>query len=812
MKLLINTLIALALSISTNAQVTGTISGKIKDGGNRKIIEAASISLLHSSDSSLVKTSVADSSGNFSFENVKAGNYLVMASSTGHLNAFSGPFSLTSQSIELGVLQLVAADKNLKEVVIVSKRPFFERRADKMIINVDALISNTGTTAMEVLEKSPGVTVDKDGNISLKGKQGVLVLIDGKQSYLTGTGLADFLRSLPSSNLDQIEIMTNPSAKYDAAGNSGIINIRTKKIKQKGFNGNLTTSFGQGVYPKTNNSLNLNYRINKFNLFTTLSANYRERFQSLEIHRRYTNDDKSTKAVFDQDNFRKKLNRNYKAKLGLDYFASPKTTIGFVLTGISSPGNEVGNNTTYLKNNNELLDSIVAATTTEKYTWKNGGANINFRHRFDSTGRELSADADFLQYKSGKDQFFTNKTYDAGWGEKYSDALRGDLPSDIKVYTVKMDYTQLLKKQIKLEAGAKYSYVTTDNTAGYFIQSNGTETIDYGKTNRFQYRENVNAGYINVSKEIKKWALQAGLRVENTNYEGYQFGNVQKPDSAFKRHYTNAFPTAYISYQADSKNQLAFSYGRRINRPDYEDLNPFLFFLDKYTYGSGNPFLKPMYSQVFDLSHTFKQFLTTTLNYSHTKDLFNETFEEQGFATIVRQGNYGLMNNLNVSISAQLAVSKWWTATLYSEARYQQFKGLLYGEYLDIDNKNLLVHANNQFNFKNGWSAEISGFYRTKGIEGQMIIQPIGEMNIGLQKQVLKNKGSIKCSARDLLYTRRARGNINFQHTEASFRESNDSRVVSISFNYRFGKPIKGLQKRKTGGAGEEQNRVKSAN
>lgn len=798
MKKIFSLLTVMSITISSFAQTSGKISGSIKDGGNQQIIDASSISLLLSKDSSLVKTSVTDKEGIFSFENVKDGSAI----------------SQENQNGTTGVLQLIPVSKNMKEVVVSSKKPFIERKLDKTILNVEASITNTGSTAMEVLEKAPGVSVDKDGNISLKGKQGVIIMMDGKPTYMSGADLANFLRNLPSSNLDQIEIMTNPSAKYDAAGNSGIINIKTKKNKQVGFNGSLSTAFGQGVYAKTNNSLNLNYRVGKVNVFSTLSGNYRGNYQQLNIHRRYKNEDKSTKAIFDQESFAKKNRYNYNAKLGMDYYASKKTTVGFVLTGYTTPGDETGTNTSFLKSNTGFIDSIVTADRVEKYTWKNGAVNLNMRHTFDSTGRELTADVDYLQYKANKDQRFINNRYNPDWSKKSGTELKGELPSDIKIYSAKIDYSHPFKKEFKMDAGVKYSYVSTDNDAGYYNIVNGVKEVDYEKTNKFQYKENVNAAYLNFSKTIKKWGFQAGLRLENTNYEGRQFGNAQHPeqDSSFKNHYTNLFPTTYISYNANDKNQFGFSYGRRINRPDYEDLNPFLFFLDEYTSGAGNPFLRPMYSNVLELSHTYKQFLTTTLNYSRTTDLFSETFEESGYKTIVRQGNYGLNNNASLSVSAQVTVTKWWNTNIYSEGRYQQFKGELYGEYLDISGTYFLVNVNNQITFKKGWSAEVSGWYRTKGIEGQIVIKPLGQLNAGVQKQVLKKKGTVKLSVRDILLTSGGKGNINFQNTEASFTHQNDSRVATISFNYRFGKPIKGLQKRKTGGAGDEQNRIKTAN
>jgi len=811
MKKFFNLLVASTIALCSQAQTNtaGKITGSIKDGGQQKIIDAASVSLLRAKDSSLVKVAITDKEGNFIIENVKDGSYLVLATSVGHSKTYSKVFMISPEQSDanVGVLQLVPQDKSLAGVTVVSKKPFIERKADRTIVNVEASISSTGSTALEVLEKAPGVTVDKDGNISLKGKSGVMIMVDNKPTYLSGPELTNMLRNMSSNQLDQIEIMTNPSAKYDASGRSGIINIKTKKNKQKGFNGSASTAYTQGNYSRTSNSLNLNYKSGKVNLFSTLSGNYRNNYQELDIYRRYTNTDKTTKAIFEQNSFSTRHNGNYNAKLGADFYVSKKTTFGVVVSGVTNPQAQDGENTSFLKSSSGAVDSIVQAVSSERSKWKNGSINFNFRHVFDSTGRELTADADYLRYRADKNQNFYNTSYTALWDLKTSDNLVGELPSDIKIYSAKIDYTHPLKKGAKIESGIKSSFVETDNTAGYFNVVGNTKTPDYDKTNRFDYKENINAAYFNFNKEIKKWSVQTGLRLENTNYEGHQFGNPMKQDSAFKNSYTSLFPTLFLGY-----NQFSFSYGRRINRPDYEDLNPFLFFLDKYTYGAGNPFLKPMYSHVFEAAHTFKQTITTTLNYSHTKDLFNETFQQKDFATIVSQGNYGVMNDASISVNAQIPVKKWWNMNVYTEAKYNQFKGILYGEILDVDATTFLANVNNQFKFKKGWSAELSGWYRTKGIEGQIAIKSLGQMNAGVQKQILKTKGTLKLNINDVLNSRNPRGEINFQNTEARFSQHQDNRTVTLGFSYRFGKPIKGLQKRKTGGAGTEQNRVKGAN
>lgn len=816
MKQLLTFITAIGFYIAGFAQTieTGKISGAVKEAENQLGIDGATVSLLLSKDSSLIKTAITDKQGNFVFEYIQEGNYLISASAVGHSNIYSKSFIVPEKNTSLTIeaLQLLLVDRSLKDVTITSKKQFIERKLDKTVVNVDASLTNAGITAMDVLEKSPGITVDKDGNVSLKGKQGVMIMMDGKPTYLTPQDLANLLRSMPSANLDQIEIMTNPSAKYDAGGNAGIINIKTKKNKQKGFNGSLTLGYGQGFYSSTNNSLNINYRNNKFNVFSTVSLNRRTNFQQLDIMRIYKTPDQSVTAIFDQNSRTKRYKENNIAKIGVDYYANKKTTIGMVLTGFINTENQNGVNKSYLKNNLGVVDSIAISTSTEDGSWKNKGINVNLRHQFDSTGKEFTMDADYVSYNASKYQPFGNITYLPNGVITNSGRLVGELPSVINIYSVKADYTHPLKSGIKIESGLKTSFVNTDNTAGYFNIINNVKLPDYEKTNRFSYKENINALYLNASKEIKKWGFQAGLRLENTNYSGNQFGNPQRPDSSFEKSYVGLFPTMFVSYNANTKNQFAFSYGRRINRPAYEDLNPFMFYLDKYTYGEGNPFLRPSYANVLEVSHTFGEWLTTTINYSHTKDLFNETFEQRGYATVVKQGNFASSDNASISVSAQKPVTKIWMLIVYAEANYSQYKGLLYGNNGMTEGYNYMININNQFKFNKGWSAEVSGFYRTKGIEGQISISPLGQVNAAVQKEILNKKATIKLNIGDAFYTMIQNGKVDILNTDASFHQYSDSRIVSLNFTYRFGKLIKGTQKRKTGGAGDEQNRVKGAN
>lgn len=709
---------------------------------------------------------------------------------------------------------LISSDSvhQLKQVVVSSKKPLYEVKIDKTVVNVDASPSNVGTNVIEVLEKAPGVNVDKDGNISLKGKNAVLVMIDGRPSYLTPADLYNYLKSLPSTAIDQIELMTNPPAKYDASGNAGVINIKTKKNKTMGFNGTYNASIGQGVYNRHSNSLNLNYRKNKLNIFSNMSYSNWGGFNNLKILRKYKDDNNIVKAIFDQSAFAKnKEDNNINVKIGFDYSISNKTNIGAILSGFVNPESSFNDNISLLKNAENKIDSIVNSKNSITNTWKNISTNFYLQHKFDSLGKELSIDIDASTFNSNSNSLLINSILNADNSFRSKEELLGKFPIDIQIVSIKSDYTYPLKNKGKVELGAKSSYVETTNEANFFNILPLGQTIDYNKTNSFNYKENINAAYLNYSKEIKKWGFQLGLRAENTNSNGYQKGNAQRTDSSFTRSYTNLFPTSYITYTANEKNQYTINFGRRIDRPSYQDLNPFVFYLDNFTYNKGNPFLQPQISNNVELAYTYNQFITTTLNYSVTNKIFQESMIQDGYATIVQTNNIGIKTNYGISTNIQYEAKKIFSSNIYLAYTHDNYKGEVAGDKLDLSADMYLISLNNQFKFNKGWSAELSGWYRTKGVEGQLLINPLSQVNMALQKQVLKNKGTFKFGVRDIFLTNFPSGIIRFSKTEANFSNRRDSRIFSLSFTYRFGKSFKAVSKKVTG-AEDEKSRIKVGN
>jgi iron complex outermembrane recepter protein len=793
------------------AQDAGKVTGQVKGAGD-KAAEAvgATVSLLRAKDSSVLKLSATKKDGTFAFEPVAPGKYLISATAVGHRKAFSAPFEITTEksAVQLSPIQLTPAPKSMMGVTVTAQRPLIEQKVDRTIVNVEASITNAGATALEVLEKAPGVVVDKDGNISLKGKDGVLVLVDGRPTQLGGADLANLLRNMSASQMDQVEIMTNPPARYDAEGNAGVINIKTKKKISNGYNGSFTLGYTQGRHPKTNEGFNMTYKEGKVAAFTNLSHNYQKGFETLTIQRNLRNENTNAlENYFDQQNDKTRHGSSYNAKIGLDYFASKKTTLGLVLNGYYSPATIFNRNETFISTSAKELESVTRATVAQQSFWKNFSTNLNFRHVFDAKGRELTADVDYIAYDSRTEQYMINAYFDAQDNDlRKADTLLGFLPQNIRIYSGRADYLQPLKKGAKLEAGVKTTIVRTDNNAAYDSIQYGSTVHDYNRSNHFVYEENINAAYLNLNTPLtKKISAQLGLRLENTLSKGRQLTTGETFDPS----YTQLFPTAYLQYKANEKNSFVVNYGRRLRRPNYESLNPFIRFMDRYTYSEGNPELKPQFSHNIELTHTFRNKITTTLNYTATNDIIQGVIQQKGQEAYMKPENIASQRQFGLSVNANTPITKWWTSNLYVNAFTNSFKGLVNTTSIAFSATSLGLTGSQQFKLSKTTTAELSGGYRTGGLQGVLKIKSMGMLSAGFSQQVLKNKGTVRLTVRDIFYTQKARATSRYGNVDAAFQEVRDSRVVSLGFTYRFSKgKVAGPRKRTTGSASEEQERV----
>lgn len=773
-------------------------------------LDGAIVYLYKIADSLPVQTAMTDSKGTFSLTHLKAGNYRIAVMMIGYSVYKGDSFQLQGNTV-LPVIQLQQAGQALQEVKISSQKALVEKKIDRTVINVEAMISNAGSTVLEVLEKSPGIMVDQNGKVSLKGK-GATIFIDDKPTYLSGAELESYLKSLPSSTVDQIELMPNPPAKYDAAGNGGIINIRTKKSKLKGFNGGVNLSYVQGKYMRTNNSFNFNYRYHKVNLFGNLGLAVINNYSDLDINRHFEDINGEIVSNFLQNSFSRTRGQSYTSKVGMDYYLSDKTTFGIGLTGLYRPLKQKMRVKSVFTNAQNLIDSTVLADNSERNKFRNMGVNLNYRHLCDKNGRELTADIDYVNYKTQNDQSFDNNSYLKDGLAANNYLLTGSLPAGINIYSAKIDYSHPLKSGVKLETGLKTSYTQTDNIADYFYTVNQLTKPDYNKTNHFLYKEHINAAYVNANKEFNRLTVQAGLRLENTVSNGHQLGNIQKTDSTFKRNYTGLFPTLYLQYKLDtaSTNLLSIDYGRRIDRPYYQDLNPFLSPIDKFTYYTGNPFLKPSYTNSIELSHTYKGKFTTSLSYGKSIDQVNETIEIVNGIYYSRPGNIGSAIVKSLSFDGSFDLASWFNFHFYGQVVNIHTVSAFYTGELDTKGTFFYLKPILQFKAGKDWTIQLDGYYQSKVTNAQFVAGEQKRMNVAVAKKISPS-ATVKLVVNDVFHSYVNSGVINnLALTKADYHNVGDSRTAVFSLSYRFGKAISNLRKHEGNGAESEQKRVKN--
>ncbi len=749
-------------------------------------------------------TKISNEKGTATFDHLTKGSYTFLITNEGYKPKFTPEYHLPGPKSDTVLLEPMATV--MQEATVTGRTPPVERKKDRTIINVEASPANTGSTVLEVLERSPGVTVDRNGGISLNGKPGVLVMIDDKPTYLNGDDLNNLLSSMNAAQVAKIELISNPPARYDAAGNAGIINIKTKKADNAGFNGSATTSYAQGVYPKSNNSLVLNYKQGRINTFLNYSFNDVDYLTNLYAYRKYYDQDNKVTAILQQPSYFTGTVVNNTAKTGLDYAPSANTTVGIELTGtaIHRSGNSTGHANWLDPAGN--IDSSVLTKTTPLNTFKNGSINLNARQTL-TKNTELRMDLDYLHYHMLGKQDFDNQLLEAGG---YDSVFRSSIPTTIDIYSGKLDAQTAIKEGLTLLTGVKFSSSHTDNAATYQDLENQQWVVDESRSNHFVYRENIQAAYASIEGKYQKISLQAGLRYEHTGYTANQFGNSLQKDSTVSRNYGSFFPSGYLSYPIDSLQSLTLTVGRRLDRPAFQTLNPFLYIINKYTYQTGNPYLLPQYSWNFELTHQYGELLTTTLSYSRLTNYFSQIFLSDSTGTILfyTQGNVGTVNNVGISESINVKPARFWTLQLGAFFNHKQFRGFNGNSYTSQISQ-LTVNGNNQFSFAKTYAAELSGFYTTRARNDiQELLYPNGQVSMGVSKTVLKKKGTVKLSFRDMFYTNAMEGFTSFPNATEYFKIKRDSRVVALSFTWRFGKSYKVV--RHQDGATEEAERVQN--
>jgi len=809
-------IICFLVALVTAAQPPGT--GKIiivVRAENENELENATVELLNARDSTLVKADITDVKGIADFQKIALGSYLAKVTLLNYSIKYSNIIELSSsQTISETQLRLQQHSTQLGGVTVTGRKPFIQKLNDRLIVNVENSIVNAGSWAMDVLERSPGVTIDQNDVISLRGRQGVIIMIDGKPTPMTGADLANYLRGLPSSAIERIEIITNPSAKYDAAGNSGIIDIRMKKDQRFGINGTFTAGYGQGVYPKANAGTTFNYRNKKINIFGNYNYSYRKGLNHLYLDRNFY-DHGNFEGRDLKDNFARFPVSSHATRFGADFFPSKKTIIGFVVNGnFTDLTRQTDNDATVIDAQGRPV-STFQTTAGNDDDINNVFANINFKHSFDSTGRELTADFDYGTFKTASISYNGTKYfYPDGTPMQPDYILDGDQLGKLVLKTAKIDYVHPLKNQARVEAGGKISFVSSDNDAKFFDASSGTPVVDVNKTNHFYYKENNNAGYINFHKAYKKFDWQIGLRGEQTNIETHQMNG----DIRFDSSYFQLFPSAFFNYQVKEGKTIGISVSRRIDRPGYSQLNPFLFLIDVTTYATGNPGLLPQLTWSYEINYTVKN-LNFTLGYNHTVDNQNIAIArfQDVFPDIPSEENVTVQIPINLSssdyfgltVAAPVRVTKWWNMINNGNVYYSHYNGSLAGTTLDNGLPAFDISTNNTFTFKKDWTAELGARFNSGGQYGFMVTKPQWGLSAGVQKTVLKNKGTVRFNITDIFWTNRPRATITYPDVYIEkWHAYRETRVANLNFTWRFGNNKVQAARRRTTASEEERQRA----
>lgn len=785
--------------LNAQSKISGTIADK--DGTP---IAGANVLLLKPVDSVLVIGTVTAANGNFGFDKIQHGHYLLSLSFTGYQTNYLSVNLSSQNSFKTGLIKLIPKEKELDQVTLISRKPLFEQKIDRMIINVKNSITSAGGTALEVLEKSPGVIVNHQSNsIALSGKEGVVIMINGKISRLPMDAIVQMLSGMYASNIDRIELITTPPANFDAEGNAGFINIVLITNPNDGFNGtySLTMGYGNGYFPA--GSVNFNYRKNKINLYGDFSFTWNNQKQIFSFSRQYTTQGINAENFTESDRMPK--TGQYTPKLGLDIQLTPKTILGFQVGGYGSKWLMDAENTlrTY---KNGLADTIVRINNNELNQWKHYMGNINFSHTF-KEGEVISADIDYLYYKDNNPNDYVNRYYDPNQVLLNEELTHSSKLTPLDFWVSKIDYTKKLSKKVNLESGVKLALSKFTNDVAVETLVQNTWEKDPSLTAKYKLKENIGAAYTSLSIEASdKTSMKLGLRYE---YTTSNLGSMSQ-QNIVDRKYGRFFPSIFLTQKLDDKNSVAVSYSRRITRPTFRDMAPFVIFVDPYTFFSGNAGLQPAFSNIFKADYLFKNLI---LSVSFTREdnsiaNFQPKISEDNKQLLASE-NLDNIKTVNISLSVPVTVTKWWNMQNNFQANWQQINAVFSKGPFRVEQKNYNFNTSQNFNLPGSYSIEVSGFYNSKALFGTYVAKPFGMANFGIQKKFKDNKSKLRFSVDDIFNSAVFRANTDIPseniHTTAKLRFSYTT--IKVTFTHNFGKNIRSNRNHATA-SGDEQNRV----
>ncbi|MDR0972235.1 MAG: TonB-dependent receptor [Bacteroidales bacterium] len=779
-------------SFSLSSQ-TITIKARVLDSRTKEALPFVNCVILSMKDTTKQLSGAAsDTNGVVILEKVKKENLRLIFSSTGYTKKYLmiKPFDFKTSQIDIGDVLLQRDEKSLMAIEITAQKDRIKLDADKMTMTIDDNTQQSAQNCFELLKKAPGIAIDNDDNLKLNGKSGVLIQFQGRDMNLPWKSMVQILKGIPSSQVDKFEIITNPSAKYDAQGVAGIINILFKQDKNQGFNASLGTNLFYTDLPSLMGDVNLNYVDNKWTTSFSFSASsWKQRVEN--------SSDRKIGFLMDTILMKSMTNtdytfRNYNLNFGADYSIDKKNSVGlyFTYSKNETPPLEIPSSTiisNLIRGTNQYTDSLSYISNNFMNNKTNNYLlSANYKHLFDTLGQELSFDVSFIsndnnEISNADNKYFNlildpNNPYQAEFLEN---------TTNNKYYSIvgKADYFLPITKTLSLETGLKTAFTKVDNDFISFKDKINQDNM----SNNFIYSENINALYASMKKSFnEKTSLRVGLRLENTIIEGKQIKN----DSIFKQNYTNVFPNISLSHQFSSTNTLNLAYNMRISRPSYDNLNPFKVWTNDFTYTTGNPMIKPEYTHNISLQHTFMYVLFSSLTYSYTKDVVTQVplNEEGSFITYTIPENIQNSHNLNLSISTALPIRKWMMFVMYLSGNYTN--NTSDKKTLSVDNKILTFMGYGSLNFTlpKKYKLDISGYYTSPGIFGVIKYGSFYGLNINANKTFFKELLTVRVGVNNILSSRDVLTEFNYQGADFKQHTKTNRLMFVVGLKINIGK------------------------